>query len=102
MTIGDNTNPMEFNQLGKIPIWFQSLPFQAVFSALEKGTCAAFDAVVPKLSEGFLEYISRFQMPIGLKQFFQSASYTNSGSHVARAVYIDVTTVLTAETFVFT
>ncbi len=62
---------MGFNQLGKLPIRLQSLPFQAVFPALEKGTRAAFATVVPQLSEGFLEDVGGVQTPVGLEQFLQ-------------------------------
>ncbi len=72
MTIGGNAIPMGFNQLGKLPIRLQSLPFQAVFPALEEGTRAAFAAVVPELSEGFLEDVGRVQTPVGLEQFFRA------------------------------
>ena len=65
---------MGFNQLGELPIGLQSLPFQAVFPALEKGARATLGAVVPELSEGFLEHVGRVQTPVGLEQFFQGAS----------------------------
>ena len=64
---------MGFNQLGKLPIRLQSLPFQAVFPALEEGARAAFGAVVPELSEGFLEDVGGVQTPVGLEQFFQGS-----------------------------
>ena len=72
MTIGGNAIPMGFNQLGKLPIRLQSLPFQAVFPTLEKGTCATLGAVVSELSEGFLEKVGCIQTPVGLERFFQS------------------------------
>ena len=59
MTVGGNTIPMGFDQLGKLPVRFQALPFQAVFPALEKGVGAAFGTVVPELSKIFLEDVGR-------------------------------------------
>jgi len=46
MAIGGNTIPIGFNQLGKLPIRRQSLPFKAIFPAFEKGTRAAFASYV--------------------------------------------------------
>ena len=74
MTVGGNAIPMGGNQLGKLPIWLQSLPVQAVLPALEKGTCSAFGVVVPQLSEAFLEDVGGVQPPVGLNQCFQGPS----------------------------
>ncbi len=71
MTIGGNAIPMGFNQLGELPIRLQSLPFQVVFPTLEEGPRAAFGAVVPELSEAFLEDVGGVQAPVGLQQFLQ-------------------------------
>ena len=72
MTIGGNALPMGFNQFGTLPIRLQSLPFQTVFPAFEKRACASFGAIVPELSEAFLEDIGRIQTPVGLEQFFSA------------------------------
>ncbi|MCU7850132.1 MAG: hypothetical protein KZQ89_19515 [Candidatus Thiodiazotropha sp. (ex Lucinoma kastoroae)] len=62
---------MGFNQPGKLPIRFQSLPFETLFPALEKGTRSAFGALIQELSEGFLEDVGRVQTPVGQEQFLQ-------------------------------
>ncbi len=97
---------MRFNQLGELPIGFQALPFQAVFPALEKGPRSAFRAIVPELSEGFLEDVGGVQPPVGLEQFFQGTSAIQTQVLASRkqgiTLALDVTSVLAAETLVFT
>jgi len=63
MTVGGNTFPMGFNQLSKLPVRFQALPFQAVFPALEEDACPALSTVVPELPEGLLKDVGRIQAP---------------------------------------
>ena len=74
MTIGDNTIPMGFNQPGKLPIRLQSLPFQALFPALEEGTSAAFGALIPELPKGFLQDVGGVQASVGLEQLPEGAA----------------------------
>jgi hypothetical protein len=97
---------MGFDQLGKLPVRFQALPFQAVFPALEKGAGATFGTVVPELSKIFLEDVGRVQTPVGLEQFLQGTSSIQTQVLATReqciTLALDVTPVLATETFVLT
>ena len=97
---------MGFNQFGKLPIRRQSLPFKAIFPAFEKGTRAAFGAVVPELSEGFLGDVGRVQTPVGLEQFIQGASSIQTQVLASReqckTLALDVAPVLAAAALVLT
>ncbi len=74
MAIRSNTFPMGFNHVSELPIRLQPLPLQRVFPALEEGTSTPFGAVVPELSEGFLENVGRIQAAVDLEQFLQGPS----------------------------
>ncbi len=106
MTVGGNTLPMGFNQFGELPVRFQTLPFQAVFPALEEGTSATLGTVVPELSEGFLEDVGRVQASVGLEQFSQGAPPIQAQVLATReqgiALALDVAPVLVTEAFVLT
>jgi hypothetical protein len=67
IAVGGNTLPMGFNQLGELPVRFQTLPFQAVFPAFEKSPGTAFATVVPQLGEGLLENLRSVQAPVRLE-----------------------------------
>jgi len=97
---------MGFNQLGKLSVWLQTLPFQTVFPSIEECTGATFSTVVPELSKIFLEDVGCVQTPVGLKQLLQGASSIQVQILAAREQRItltfDVAPVLAAETFVLT
>ena len=104
MTIGGNAIPMGFNQLGKLSIRLQSLPFQAVLPSFKEGAGTALGSVIPELAEGFLEEVgASVQTPVGLEQFFQGSSAIQTQVLASREQGIslaDVTPVLAAEAFV--
>ncbi len=97
---------MGFNQLGKLAVRLQTLPFQTIFPALEEGTRTPFGAVVPELSESFLENVGRVQTTVGLEQFLQGASSIQTQVLTSREqgimLSLDVAPVLTAEALVLT
>ena len=103
MTIGGNAIPMGFNQLGKLSIRLQSLPFQAVLPSFKEGAGTALGSVIPELAEGFLEEVGGVQTPVGLEQFFQGSSAIQTQVLASReqgiSLALDVTPVLAAEAF---
>jgi len=106
MTVGDNAIPMEFDHRSKLPVRFQALPFQAVFPAIEESAGATFGAVVPELSEGFLEDIGCVQTQVGLERLLQGASSIQTQVLAPReqriTLALDVASVRAAETFILT
>ena len=97
---------MEFNQLGKLLVRFEPLPFQAVLPSFKEGAGTALGSVIPELAEGLLQQIGGVQTPVGLQQFFQGSSAIQTQVLASRQqgilLALDVTPVLAAEAFVLT
>jgi hypothetical protein len=68
MTVGGNAIPVPVNQLGKLLVRLQALPFQLSASVLEEPTSPGLSVVVPQLCEGLLEQVGGVQTLVGRQQ----------------------------------